>query len=126
MRIPGANADVLFANVLPLMWNVLFVEPWTPGHAPVASDVPAGAGVGRRLGEEAVAARLRAVLEERRHRRHEALGRVLRDDVLAHAVGDEEHRRAARGAFAWRRGGGDGRRDELQQQREDGEKDDRP
>ena len=20
------------------MWNVLFVEPWTPGHAPVASE----------------------------------------------------------------------------------------
>ena len=29
---------MLFANVLPLMWNVLFVEPWTPGHAPVASE----------------------------------------------------------------------------------------
>src|SRR4029079_18761247 len=37
-RTPGANDDVLFANVLPLMWNVLFVEPWTPGHAPVASE----------------------------------------------------------------------------------------
>src|SRR3954447_9644650 len=32
----GANAAVLLANVPPLMWNVLVVEPWTPGQAPVA------------------------------------------------------------------------------------------
>ncbi len=31
------NADVLLANGWPLTWNVLFVEPWTPGHAPVVS-----------------------------------------------------------------------------------------
>src|SRR3954465_13936360 len=30
------NAEVLFANTPPLMWNVLLVEPWTPGQAPVA------------------------------------------------------------------------------------------
>src|SRR4029079_15309213 len=33
---PGSNAAVRFANGWPLRWNVLFVEPCTPGHAPVA------------------------------------------------------------------------------------------
>src|SRR4051794_29819373 len=32
----AAKAAVLLAKVPPLMWNVLLVEPWTPGHAPVA------------------------------------------------------------------------------------------
>ncbi len=36
LRTPGANADVLLPNGAPLMWNVLLVEPWTPGHAPLA------------------------------------------------------------------------------------------
>ena len=31
------SAEVEFANAPPLMWKVLFVEPWTAGHAPVAS-----------------------------------------------------------------------------------------
>ncbi len=31
------NAAVELANVEPLMWNVLLVEPCTPGHVPVAS-----------------------------------------------------------------------------------------
>ena len=51
-RMPGANAEVLLANVLPLMWNVLLVEPWTPGQAPVArlyqpAPVLGGASVSR-------------------------------------------------------------------------------
>ena len=29
------NAAVEFVNAAPLMWNVLLVEPCTPGHAPV-------------------------------------------------------------------------------------------
>ena len=32
----ASKADVRFANGWPLMWNVLFVEPWMPGQAPVA------------------------------------------------------------------------------------------
>src|SRR6185436_3443782 len=32
----ASNAAVRFPNGWPLMWNVLLVEPWTPGHAPVA------------------------------------------------------------------------------------------
>ena len=32
----GSNAAVLLANGWPLIWKVLLVEPWTPGHAPVA------------------------------------------------------------------------------------------
>ena len=45
---------MLLANVPPLMWNVLFVEPWTPGHAPVAREyqpapVLGGASVRRPL-----------------------------------------------------------------------------
>ena len=35
-RAAALNAEVLPENAEPLMWNVLFVEPWTPGHAPVA------------------------------------------------------------------------------------------
>ena len=34
--VPGSNAAVRFANGWPLRWKVLLVEPWTPGHAPVA------------------------------------------------------------------------------------------
>ena len=32
----ASNAAVRFANGWPLIWKVLFVEPWTPGQAPVA------------------------------------------------------------------------------------------
>ena len=32
----ASNADVRVLNAAPFLWNVLFVEPWTPGHAPVA------------------------------------------------------------------------------------------
>ena len=32
------NAAVETVKALPLMWNVLFVEPWTPGQAPVVSE----------------------------------------------------------------------------------------
>ena len=35
-RTPGANAEVLLAKLLPLTWNVLLVDPCTPGQAPVA------------------------------------------------------------------------------------------
>ena len=35
-RTFGAKDDVELPNGWPLMWNVLFVEPWTPGQAPVA------------------------------------------------------------------------------------------
>ena len=50
----GSNAAVRLANGWPLMWNVLFVEPWTPGHAPVArlyqpAPVFGGAWVSRPL-----------------------------------------------------------------------------
>ena len=36
---PASNAEVRLANgdVGPDLWKVLFVEPVTPGHAPVAS-----------------------------------------------------------------------------------------
>src|SRR5690349_12391118 len=54
LRTPAANDDVLLANTPPLMWNVLLVEPWTPGHAPVArlyqpAPVLGGASVSRPL-----------------------------------------------------------------------------
>jgi hypothetical protein len=50
------RADVEVPNGEPLMWNVLFVEPCTPGHAPVESvNQPApvfgGACVSRPLRE---------------------------------------------------------------------------
>jgi hypothetical protein len=32
----ASNAAVRVVKAAPLRWNVLFVEPWTPGHAPVA------------------------------------------------------------------------------------------
>ena len=35
--VPGSNAEVRLAKGCPDLWNVLLVEPWTPGHAPVAS-----------------------------------------------------------------------------------------
>src|SRR6478609_3574892 len=35
---PGSNAAVRLANGWPLMWNVLFVDPVTAGHAPVANE----------------------------------------------------------------------------------------
>ena len=55
---PGSNAAVrLVPNGSPFLWNVLFVDPCTPGHAPVARVYQPGPGVGRRLGEHAVAAR---------------------------------------------------------------------
>ena len=31
------KAAVEFENAEPLMWNVLLVDPWTPGQAPVVS-----------------------------------------------------------------------------------------
>src|SRR6186997_2303033 len=53
-RTPGSNAAVRFANGWPFRWNVLFVEPWTPGQAPVArlyqpAPVFGGASVRRPL-----------------------------------------------------------------------------
>jgi hypothetical protein len=53
---PGSNAVVRLAKGWPLTWNVLFVEPWTAGHAPVVSvNQPApvfgGASVSRPLPE---------------------------------------------------------------------------
>src|SRR6188768_2892280 len=36
-RTPGSKAAVRLLKVSPFLWKVLFVEPWTPGHAPVAS-----------------------------------------------------------------------------------------
>ena len=35
-RTPASKAAVRFVNTVPLRWNVLFVEPVTAGHAPVA------------------------------------------------------------------------------------------
>src|SRR6188474_156716 len=35
---PRLNALVDVAKVVLLMWNVLLVDPWTPGQAPVASE----------------------------------------------------------------------------------------
>ncbi len=51
---PAANALVDVEKVFPLMWKVLFVDPWTPGHAPVAmlyqpAPVFGGASVRRPL-----------------------------------------------------------------------------
>ena len=88
---PGSNAAVRFANGWPLRWKVLLVEPWTPGHAPVArlyqpAPVLGGAWVRRPFHGG------RALLQEVRHRGHEALRGVPRHDVLPHAVGGEEHR----------------------------------
>ena len=71
--------------------------------------VPAGAGVGRRLGQQAVAGGLGAALEERGHRRQAALRGVLGDDVLAQPVGREEDRAVDTGSRLVR-GGRDGQR----------------
>ena len=51
-----ANAAVELPKAAPLMWNVLLVEPCTPGHAPVVSEnqpapVFGGACVSRPLSE---------------------------------------------------------------------------
>src|SRR3954453_5866476 len=51
---------------------------------------PAGAGVGRRLRQQAVPGRVRAVLEQVAETRRVALVRELLDRFLAHAVGREE------------------------------------
>ena len=92
-RTPGSKAAVrAFVNGWPTVKNVLLVEPWTPGQAPVARRVPAGARVRRRLGQQAAVRRGGALLEELAHRRHDALPGVLGDQVLAHAVGREEDR----------------------------------
>ena len=34
---PAPANDVELANGSPFLWNVLFVDPCTPGHAPVVS-----------------------------------------------------------------------------------------
>ena len=65
-RTFGSNAEVRLANGWPLMWNVLFVEPWTPGHAPVASEYQPAPVFGGRLGQEAVAGRDCAMPQEAR------------------------------------------------------------
>ena len=54
--VRALNAAVVLVNGWPLTWNVLFVEPCTPGHAPVASvNQPApvfgGAWVSRPLSD---------------------------------------------------------------------------
>ncbi len=68
--------------------------------------VPAGAGVGRGLGQQAATGRRGALLEEVRHRGHQALRGVALDQVLAHAVGGEEDGAVAvRGRVAGRRRG---------------------
>ena len=51
---PGSKAAVRLANGWPLMWNVLLVDPLTPGQAPVArvyqpAPVFGGAWVSRPL-----------------------------------------------------------------------------
>ena len=66
----GSKAAVRFANGWPLMWKVLFVEPCTPGHAPVArlyqpAPVFGGAWVSSPLPVAET-----PVLEELRHRGH--------------------------------------------------------
>ena len=96
-RTFASNAAVRFANGWPFRWNVLFVEPWTRRPRARREAVPAGAGVRRRLREQAVAA----------SRTYPSSGtptssairpcrRVALDDVLPHAVGGEEHRLVGR------------------------------
>ena len=82
---------------------------------------PARARVGRCLAQQAVAGCVGAVLEERGHRRQQALLRILRDDVLSQAVGGEEDRRVGRRPLAAVGGDGGRRRDERGQQRDDGQ-----
>ena len=110
-RTFGSNAAVRVFCGAPLMWNVLFVEPWIPGHAPVArvyqpAPVLGGAWVSRPSPAADVPA-----LEELGHRRHQALRRVLGDEILAESVGGEEDRlgRSRPVAVAARRGGDDRR-----------------
>ena len=104
-RTPGSKAAVrAVPNASPFLWNVLLVDAWTPGHAPVASvyhpaPVFGGACVSRPLPDALVPA-----LEELGHRGHHTRGGVPLDDVLAHAVRGEEHGLAGGvAAFAWRR-----------------------
>ena len=125
-RMPVANAEVLLANVLPLMWNVLLVEPWTPGQAPVArlyqpAPVLGGASVSR---PSPVADppffRNEAIVG------HQALGRVLLDLVLAHAVRREQDGAVGWGSLPrrWLRDGG--RRHAGREQAGDGQHEHRP
>jgi hypothetical protein len=57
--------------------------------------VPAGAGVRRSLGQQPVPGRGGALLEELPRGRHDALGRVPLDEILAQAIRCEEERPAA-------------------------------
>jgi hypothetical protein len=84
------NADVEFANVEPLMWNVLLVEPWTPGHVPVASVNQPAPVFGGACVSRPFVRRVRAVLQHVAETGHQALVRILGDRVLAQAVGREE------------------------------------
>ncbi len=83
--------------------------------------VPAGAGVGRRLGPQAVVRGGRPVLQEAAHRGHQAVLGVLGDEILAKPIGREEH---GLGDLAWRRGlggrdGGGGQADQQHGRRTD-------
>ena len=60
----GSNAAVRLANGWPLTWNVLFVEPWTPGQAPVARLYQPAPVFGGACGQQAVPRCGRALLEE--------------------------------------------------------------
>ena len=63
---PGSNAAVRLPKGSPFLWNVLFVDPWTPGHAPVVSvyqpaPVFAAAWVSRPLSEALAPRRSRSL-----------------------------------------------------------------
>ncbi len=118
------SAEVLLANGWPLTWNVLFVEPATPGHAPVVSVNHPAPVFGGACVEQPVVGRLGPVLQQVAEAGHDTLLGVLLDGVLAQAIGREEQQlvravvTVSAAATAMRRRGVDpDRRGEADEQR---------
>ena len=90
-RVEGTRAvpERLSVDVERVVRRAVHAGPRTGGQA-----VPPGARVGWRLCQEPLAAGLGARLEELRDRRHRLVRRVVRGEILSHAVGDEEDRGA--------------------------------
>ena len=125
---PASNADVRLANGWPLTWNVLFVDPATPGHAPVVSvnhpaPVFGGACVSSPLSDA-----LAPFFNRSRKPGTTPCFAYCLDGVLAQAVGREEQQLvdavvtvSAAAAAVRRRGVDPDRRGEADEQRGRGE-----
>ena len=99
-------------------------RPVNTRPCPRCEGVPACPRVRWRLCQKAVAARRRALLEERPHGRHDPAGGVLGDEILSQPIGREEDGLVAVSVIVVPGRDGCGR--EWDQQRQDGQQDDRP